>query len=87
MFSKPDVLFMPVWNGVSRVWKIVKPEDEKEHFCFYDLLQTEADYVFCPFETAMKNIRRSFLITAKFIVEFLNSAIRLRQRECAKGFI
>lgn len=34
MFSKPDVLFMPVWNGVSRVWKIVKPEDEKEHFCF-----------------------------------------------------
>jgi len=54
MFSKPDVLFMPVWNGVSRVWKIVKPEDEKEHFCFYDLLQTEADYVFCPFETAMK---------------------------------
>lgn len=54
MFSKPDVLFMPVRNGVSRVWKTVKPEDEKEHFCFYDLLQTEADYVFCPFESAIK---------------------------------
>ena len=54
MFSKPDVLFMHVWNGVSRVWKIVKPEDEKERFCFYDLLQTEADYVFCTFESAMK---------------------------------
>lgn len=54
MFSKPDVLFMPVLAGVSRVWKTVKPEDEKEHFCFYDLLQTEADYVFCPFKSAMK---------------------------------
>ena len=54
MFSKPDVLFMPVLAGVSRVWKTVKPEDEKEHFCFYDLLQTEADYVFCPFKSAIK---------------------------------
>ena len=49
MFSKPDVLFMPMWAGVSRVWKTVKPEEEKKTFCFYDLLQTEADYVFCPF--------------------------------------
>lgn len=54
MFSKPDVLFMPVLAGVSRVWKTVKPEDEKEYFCFYDLLQTEDDYVFCPFKSAMK---------------------------------
>ena len=54
MFSKPDVLFMPVWNGVSRVWKTVKPEEEKERFCFYDLLQTEADYAFCPFESTIK---------------------------------
>lgn len=54
MFSKPDVLFMPMWAGVSRVWKTVKPEDEKKHFCFYDLLQTEADYAFCPFESTMK---------------------------------
>lgn len=49
MFSKPDVLFMPMWAGVSRVWKTVKPEEEKKTFCFYDLLQTEADYAFCPF--------------------------------------
>ena len=54
MFSKPDVLFMPVWNWVSRVWKTVKPEEEKERFCFYDLLQTEADYAFCPFESTIK---------------------------------
>lgn len=54
MFSKPDVLFMPVWAGVSRVWKTVKPEEEKKSFCFYDLLQTDADYVFCPFESTMK---------------------------------
>ena len=50
MFSKPEILFMPVWVKTSRVWKTVKPEDEKKTFCFYDLLQTEADYVFCPFE-------------------------------------
>lgn len=54
MFSNPDVLFMPVWAGVSRVWKTVKPEDKKKNFCFYDLLQTKADYVFCPFESTMK---------------------------------
>lgn len=54
MFSKPEILFMPVWVKTSRVWKTVKPEDEKKTFCFYDLLQTEADYVFCPFESAMK---------------------------------
>lgn len=54
MFSKPEVLFMPVWAKASRVWKTVTPEEEKERFCFYDLLQTEADYVFCPFESTMK---------------------------------
>ena len=54
MFSKPEVSFMPVWAKASRVWKAVKPEEEKKTFCFYDLLQTEADYVFCPFESAMK---------------------------------
>lgn len=54
IFSKPEIFFMPVWVKASRVWKTVKPEDEKKTFCFYDLLQTEADYVFCPFETAMK---------------------------------
>ena len=54
MFSKPEILFMPVWVKTSRVWKTVNPEDEKKTFCFYDLLQTEADYVFCPFESAMK---------------------------------
>lgn len=54
MFSKPDVLFMPMWAGVSRVWKTVKPEEEKKSFCFYDLLQTDAYYVFCPFESTMK---------------------------------
>ena len=54
MFSKQDVLFMPVWAGVNRVWKTVKPKEEKKAFCFYDLLQTEADYAFCPFESAMK---------------------------------
>ena len=88
MFSKPDVLFMPVLAGVSRVWKTVKPEDEKEHFCFYDLLQTEADYVFCPFKSAIKKSPSPQLSDyGKFTAEFLNSAIRLRQRECAKGFI
>ena len=55
MFSKPEILFIPVWYGVNMIWKAVKPEDEKKDFCFYDLLQTDADYVFCPFETAMKN--------------------------------
>lgn len=54
MFSNQDVLFMPVWAGVSRVWKTVNPEKEKKNFCFYDLLQTDADYVFCPFESTMK---------------------------------
>lgn len=54
MFSKPEVLFMPVWAETSMVWKTVKPEEEKECFCFYDLLQTEADYVFCPFEFTVK---------------------------------
>ena len=54
MFSNPDVLFMPVWAGVSRVWKTVKSEEEKKSFCFYDLLQTDADYVFCPFESTIK---------------------------------
>ena len=54
MFSKPEILFMPVWVKTSRIWKTVKPEEEKKTFCFYDLLQTEADYVFCPFESAIK---------------------------------
>lgn len=54
MFSKPEILFMPIWVKTSRIWKTVKPEEEKKTFCFYDLLQTEADYVFCPFESAIK---------------------------------
>lgn len=64
MFSKPEIFFMPVWVKASRALRNGKAEDEKKT-SFTDLLQTEADYVFRPFETAMKRNLSPQLTTNK----------------------
>lgn len=60
MFSKPEVLFMPVWVGTSRVWKPVAPEEEGNEFVFYELWQCDAAYAFSDSAYALSKYEPNF---------------------------
>lgn len=60
MFSKPEVLFMPVWAGTSKVWKPVAPEEEGSRFVFYELWQCDTDYTFADSAYALGKYKPKF---------------------------
>ena len=60
MFSKPEVFFMPVWAGTSRVWKPVAPEKEGDEFVFYELWQSDAAYAFSDSAYAFNKYKPNF---------------------------